>query len=64
MTETVMTLKSEYADGMNIRDSTLHEETIAGWKVHRTTTRPASRLMAGTPELTDGQETVLEGKNS
>ena len=59
VTETVMTLKSEYADGINIYDnSTLHEDTIAGWKVKRNT-RPGSRLMgngggSGTPDLTDG----------
>lgn len=57
VTETVMTLKSEYADGMNIIDnSTLHEDTIAGWRANRATTRPGSRLMGpGTPDLTDGQ---------
>ena len=54
MTETVMTLKSEYGDNAMQLDSTLHEDTIAGWKVQRTATRPGSRLN-GTSDLTDGQ---------
>ena len=55
----VMDVSEEHinADGMNIIDnSTLHEDTIAGWRVNRATTRPGSRLMGpGTPDLTDGQ---------
>ena len=47
LTETVVTLKSEYAEGQP--DSTLHEDTIEGWKQRA---RGGSRL-AGTPELTD-----------
>ena len=59
-----MTLKSDYADGMNINDSTLHEDTIAAWKmVQRNATRPGSRLM-GTPHLTEDQVTVMGGKRS
>ena len=47
LTETVVTLKSEYAEGQP--GSTLHEDTIEGWKQRA---RGGSRL-AGTPELTD-----------
>ena len=42
MTETVMTVKSDYADGMAgnmnnqfCKSNTLHEDTIAGWKLQK-----------------------------
>ena len=53
-----MTLKSEYAEGA-ARDSTLHEDTLAAWKVQTSANRPGSRA-AGTPTLTEDQVTVVE----
>lgn len=59
-TDTVMTLKSEYApDGGALDSSTLHEDTIAAWKVQKSVTRPRSRLVDTPDDMTDDQITVV-----
>ena len=55
-----MTLKSEYAqDGGAFDSSTLHEDTIAAWKVQKSITRPRSRFDGTQDDLTDDQITVV-----